>query len=213
MNDYYCAECTQHECSKKEKGELPSRCPMRDDELMKSSFAEYEKSDNHDFYVNCSEIEAIGYCQWTRLREIMEFSRRMGYRRLGLAFCRGLRNEARITARILRENGFTVISVICKTGGIDKDQVGIKRKVHPSEYEPMCNPVAQAMALERAGTEFNIVLGLCVGHDSMFFKYTHTMTTVLAVKDRVTGHNPLAAIYNCDGYFKTRLKVDDGKTD
>ena len=186
---------------------------MRDDELMKSSFAEYEKSDNHDFYVNCSEIEAIGYCQWTRLREIMEFSRRMGYRRLGLAFCRGLRNEARITARILRENGFTVISVICKTGGIDKDQVGIKRKVHPSEYEPMCNPVAQAMALERAETEFNIVLGLCVGHDSMFFKYTHTMTTVLAVKDRVTGHNPLASIYNCDGYFKTRLKVDDGKTD
>ena len=77
----------------------------------------------------------------------------------------------------------------------------------------MCNPVAQAKALERAGTEFNIVLGLCVGHDSLFFKYAHTMTTVLAVKDRVTGHNPLAAVYNSEGYFKTRLRMDDGKTE
>lgn len=211
MNSYYCAECTHYECSKKEKGTLPKPCPMRDEDLMSSSFKEYEKDENKEFYVSSSEMEALGYCQWTRLREIMEFAKRMDYHRLGLAFCRGLRNEARITSRILRENGFDVISVICKTGGIDKDAIGIAHKVHPCEYEPMCNPIAQARFLEKAETEFNIVLGLCVGHDSMFFKYSHTLATVLAVKDRVTGHNPLAAIYNSEGYFKDRLKVEDGK--
>ena len=213
MTSYYCAQCTHYECSKEVKGELPPSCPMRDKDLMESSFAEYSKEENRKFYITSSEIEALGYCQWTRLREIMEFSFRMNYHRIGLAFCRGLRNEARTVAKILKENGFDVISVICKTGGIDKEKAGIAHKVYPCEYEPMCNPVAQAKALEKAGTEFNIVLGLCVGHDSLFFKYTHTMTTVLAVKDRVTGHNPLAAVYNSEGYFKARLRMDDGKTE
>ena len=213
MNNYYCAECTHYECSKKEKGEFPSTCPMKDDDLMHSSLSEYGKEENKKFYLSCSEIEALGYCQWTRLREIMEFSLMMGYHRLGLAFCRGLRNEARMTSKILHENGFEVISIICKTGGIDKDDIGIKHKVHQCEFEPMCNPIAQARFLEKARTEFNIVLGLCVGHDSLFFKYTNAPVTVLAVKDRVTGHNPLAAVYNSEGYFKSRLKVRDGKVE
>jgi uncharacterized metal-binding protein len=41
-----------------------------------------------------------------------------------------------------------------------------------------------------------------VGHDSLFFKYTNVPTTVLAVKDRVTGHNPLAAVYQADSYYR-----------
>ena len=73
---------------------------MRDKDLMESSFAEYSKEENRKFYITSSEIEALGYCQWTRLREIMEFSFRMNYHRIGLAFCRGLRNEARTVAKI-----------------------------------------------------------------------------------------------------------------
>jgi uncharacterized metal-binding protein len=69
----------------------------------------------------------------------------------------------------------------------------------------MCNPVAQAMLLNKAGVEFNILLGLCVGHDSLFFKHAEAPTTVLAVKDRVTGHHPLAPVYLLDGYY-ARLK-------
>ena len=49
--------------------------------------------------------------------------------------------------------------------------------------------------MNRENTELNVLLGLCVGHDALFFKYAHGPTTVLAVKDRVTGHNPLAPIY------------------
>ena len=58
----------------------------------------------------------------------------------------------------------------------------------------MCNPIYQAKLLNHEKTDFNILLGLCVGHDSLFFKFAEAPTTVLAVKDRVTGHNPLAAI-------------------
>jgi uncharacterized metal-binding protein len=51
-------------------------------------------------------------------------------------------------------------------------------------------------------TELNILMGQCVGLDSIFFKYAQAPTTVLAVKDRVTGHNPLAAIYLSDSYYQ-----------
>jgi uncharacterized metal-binding protein len=66
----------------------------------------------------------------------------------------------------------------------------------------MCNPVYQAKLLNDEKVDLNVLLGLCVGHDSLFFKYGEAPTTVLAVKDRVTGHNPLAAIYLADSYYK-----------
>jgi len=69
----------------------------------------------------------------------------------------------------------------------------------------MCIPIFQAEVLNSEKTEFNIVLGLCVGHDSLFFKHAEAYTTVLAVKDRVTGHNPLAAIYQASSYYRKIL--------
>lgn len=62
----------------------------------------------------------------------------------------------------------------------------------------MCNPVLQAMTLNKEKSDFNVLLGLCVGHDSLFSKYAQAPCTVLAVKDRVLGHNPLASIYSVD---------------
>ena len=62
--------------------------------------------------------------------------------------------------------------------------------------------VNQNKEFSKEKTDFNILLGLCVGHDSLFFKYAEAPCTVLAVKDRVFGHNPLAAIYNIDSYYR-----------
>ena len=76
-------------------------------------------------------------------------------------------------------------------------------QIDAGKDEAMCNPILQAMVLNHEKTEFNILLGLCVGHDSMFFKYADALCTVLAVKDRVLGHNPLAAIYNVDSYYRS----------
>ena len=65
-----------------------------------------------------------------------------------------------------------------------------------------------AHVLNRAETQFNICLGLCVGHDSLFYRYSQAPVTTLVAKDRATGNNPVAAIYCADSYFKTRLDAD-----
>ena len=77
--------------------------------------------------------------------------------------------------------------------------------MRPGTYESICNPIGQAMYLNEEKTDFNVVVGLCVGHDSLFFKYSEAPTTVFAVKDRVLVHNPLAAIYASDFYYKKKL--------
>ena len=106
--------------------------------------------------------------------------------------------------QILRDRGFEVVSVLCKAGRTPKEMIGLSDddKIYKGTDEAMCNPIFQAKLLNRSKTELNILLGLCVGHDSLFFKHAEAPTTVLAVKDRVTGHNPLAAIYLSDSYYR-----------
>lgn len=194
-------------CSEEHPEKLPKNCPMHKQSLMDTALQTYALEENREFYITASEMEALGYCQWSRLKETIQLCQRMGYKKVGLAFCRGLRKEARVVDGLMRRAGLEVVSVICKTGGIDKERCGIAPdcKVNPGNYEPMCNPIAQAMLLNEQHTEFNIALGLCVGHDSMFYKYSDALVTTLIAKDRVTGHNPAAAIYCAEGYFRKRI--------
>ena len=155
-----------------------------------------------------AEVEYEGYCQWPRVQEIMEFARKIGARRIGIANCIGLINEARIFARILRANGFEAYSVICKVAGQAKSSVGIPTKCEEIGAA-MCNPILQARLLNEAKTELNVVIGLCVGHDSLFYKYSDAYVTTLVTKDRVTGNNPVAALYTAQSYY--RKKFFEGK--
>ncbi len=208
---YTCASCTVAACRSGEFDKLPKNCPMLEPENFDHILDEYLKPENHEFYVRSSAIEAMGYCRWPRLRETAEFARSMGYTRLGLGFCVGLHKEARLVSQILREQGFEVVSVACKTGSIPKAEVGIKpeQQIRPEAREVMCNPIAQAQLLNRSQTQLNICLGLCVGHDSLFYKYCDAPVTTLVAKDRVTGHNPAAAIYCADSYFKNRNYIEE----
>ena len=204
---YTCADCMIHACEQENHEQLPKNCPIRRQELMEASFAVYEKEEFHRFYLVSAEVEAEGYTRWPRLKETIEFAKRMGYRNLGLAFCAGLAEEAKVVANVLRKNGFEVVSVICKSGSMPKERVGIPddMKVEPGTYEPMCNPVGQAMLLNEQKTEFNIALGLCVGHDSLFCRHSDALVTTLVAKDRVMGHNPCAAIYTANSYMTKML--------
>ena len=204
---YTCADCAIHACDQENHEQMPKNCPIRKPELIEAAFQTCLLPENHDFYVAASELEALGYCQWTRLKETIQLCLRMGYTRVGLAFCFGLRKEAKIVDELLRRAGLEVVSVICKTGGVDKERCGIadEHKLRPGNFEAMCNPIAQAMLLNEQQTQFNIALGLCVGHDSMFYKYSDALVTTLVAKDRVTGHSPAAAIYCAEGYFKNRI--------
>jgi uncharacterized metal-binding protein len=164
---------------------------------------EYGKDEIRRMLTTASEIEGQYYMQLTRLEEIIKFAGNMGFKTLGLAFCVGLAREAETVSSILGRH-FKVHSVCCKVGGINKDDFGVTHVI-PGRNESICNPAGQAAVLNREKTDLNVALGLCVGHDIIFQKYSAAPVTTLAVKDRVLGHNPLAAVYS-NYYMKTRFK-------
>jgi uncharacterized metal-binding protein len=212
-----CASCEivlQERACMTVRGKGPKGCPtLSRKKDRKEAQKEYEKKDIGEFARQASIQEGECYAGRgttpyvmhpvkPRIQEICEFARKMGYARLGLIFCGGLRREAAIVNQILKTQGFEIVSVICKVGAVPKEDIGLKEseKIYTGKYESMCNPILQAKLVNDAKTHFNILLGLCVGHDSLCFKYAEAPTTVLAVKDRVTGHNPLACINTVNYY-------------
>ncbi|MEW6661098.1 MAG: DUF1847 domain-containing protein [Bacillota bacterium] len=201
-----CATCGVYACRSGEANKQPRDCPMTAEPLVYQKSLETYRKDlvTEKIALASAWTEAAGYCRWSRLEEIMEFSHRAGWRRLGLAFCIGLRQEAKLIHGVFQQNGFEVVSVTCKTGAVPKEELGLGQadKIRPGEFEPMCNPVAQAKLLNKAETHLNILVGLCVGHDTLFIKHSAAPITVLAVKDRVLAHNPLGAVYAAHYYNK-----------
>ena len=66
----------------------------------------------------------------------------------------------------------------------------------------------QARILNREGTDLNVIVGLCVGHDTLFIKHSEAPVTCLIVKDRVLAHNPAAALYASGSYYKRLLSPE-----
>jgi len=146
----------------------------------------------------------------TRIEETWEFALRMGYQQVGLAFCLGLAAEARTVAQLFTEHDLEVFSVACKVGAVSKQFLGLsdEDQVCPGGHESMCNPISQAHLLNQAGTQLNVLLGLCVGHDALLLQHSNAPCTVLAVKDRVTGHNPLAPVYTVGSYAQRLRRTE-----
>ena len=201
-----CALCPDKPCTGM-KGNYPPYCPIYDCEWLDAVKKEYSKEENRAFSATACYVEKTGYTRWTRLQETVEFAKKAGFGKIGLVFCSGLSTEAKIVSDYYKRCGLEVISAVCCCGAIDKSTIGIPEeyKFKPNEPESMCNPIGQALLMNKAETQFNVVLGLCVGHDSLFFKYAAAPTTVLVAKDRALGHNPVAAIYGAKGYMKKRL--------
>ncbi len=203
-----CVDCGTQNCKYKDRI-YPHFCLTSnlEESDMQWALERYDEGRNHEIMVASAEVEYEGYCRLTRVEEIMIFARKIGAHRIGIANCIGLIKEARIFARILRANGFEAYSVICKVGGKPKSSIGIPRECE-SIGAAMCNPILQARLLNEAHTDFNVVIGLCVGHDSLFYKYSEAYVTTLVTKDRVTGNNPAAALYTAESYYKKKLNLD-----
>ncbi len=183
-----CALCERRACSKGEP--CPVGGPMK-----KSALEEYRKEDNLKLYRKSGALEVEGYMKYTRVEEIIKFAKAMGWKKLGIAFCIGLSEEARRLHEILEMHGFEVSSVVCKVGSLPKDELSLP-KLRGEEPEPACNPILQANLLNESCTNLNILVGLCMGHDVLFQKYSNAPTTTLIVKDRVLAHNPAGALYS-----------------
>jgi uncharacterized metal-binding protein len=203
-----CAKCKILACKSGHKNIIPENCPMiLENELLEKTRKEYLDEELKNIACSAARVEAEGYCHWTRIEEIIAFARKSSFKRIGLAYCIGLRREAARFSEIMTQCGFEMISVVCKTGSIPKETLGLTEdeKVNPGHFEAICNPVAQAELLNKAKTDLNVLLGLCVGHDTIFIRYAKSPLTVLAVKDRVLAHNPLGAIY-ARHYFDRRFR-------
>ena len=199
-----CAYCPTISCAFGTRDGAPRFCPGSNKaELVNESERALKVGDILRCAQEASRVEATGYCRWTRVQEVMEFSRRMGFEKIGVAFCIGLIREARLFSDILKANHFEVASVCCKVGISPKESLGLRdaEKIRPGSFEGHCNPIAQALILDEERCDLNVLVGLCVGHDALFFKHTNTLTTVLIAKDRVTGHNPAAVLYTSDSYY------------
>ena len=124
---------------------------------------------------------------WSRAQELIEFAKRMGYRKIGMAFCIGLKDEAKTMGDALASHGFEVCGVACSVDG-------------------PCNSAGQAMLLNEMQTDLNVMMGLCIGIDAMFIKLSEAPVTPLAIKDKVTCHNPVAAL-TCNYQSKKLFKM------
>jgi uncharacterized metal-binding protein len=208
-----CAFCGVGACEYEPGAKKPPPfCPsLADREVLAELESVYlETGDVRDLAIASARTEASGYMRRTRIEDTMDFARRIGANKLGIAHCVGFMHEAKLASKIFQANGFEVNSVCCKVGSLEKEKLGLKdsEKITPGTFEPICNPVAQAELLARAGTQLNVVMGLCVGHDTLFLMHTKAPATVFAVKDRVLGHNPVAALYLAHSYYKRLFNAE-----
>ena len=205
-----CIDCGTKGCDGK-NGRRPEFCLTDNlpEGLLDKSLESYRDGEDGRILRVAATVEHDGYLKWCRVQETMEFARRMGYRRIGITTCVGLLSESRTLARILRANGFEVFGAGCKAGMVCKTDVGID-PVCCEIGQNTCNPVLQAEVLNHEGTELNIVVGLCVGHDSLFYRHSDAPVTTLVAKDRVLANNPAGALYTANTYY-SRLEDAGGK--
>jgi uncharacterized metal-binding protein len=211
-----CAKCPRPVCNSLAWQEGPDNCPSKVlPDVIRKATQKCLSNELRDFAIKASKQEGAGYMKLphapqgpspikSRVEEIMEFAQRMGCKRLGVAYCSGVQFEASLLVPILENRAFEVVSVACKCGSVPKEELGLDdwEKVWPGRFEAMCHPIAQAEILNSYNTDLNVMLCLCVGHDSLFLKHSEAPCTVLAAKDRVFGHAPLMALYQSRSYHR-----------
>lgn len=198
-----CGDCHVAACEQNGKP-YPKFCMTTslDPALLEESLRCYEENEEDGRVARiAAEVEREGYRQWPRVKEALEFASRLGAKRIGVATCVGLLPETRILTKLLRAHHFEVVVAGCKTGATPKSRLGLDYQEDGPVGPIACNPILQAKILNDAKTDLNLVMGLCVGHDSLFYKYAQALTTTLVTKDRVMGHNPVAALYTAGTYY------------
>jgi len=218
-----CAKCKTLVCRTERPDTGPANCPTKTRvDAAKEAAREYEKDEVRPLGRNIALQGYSGYADLpigssplkTRVEEVIEFAQRMGYKKLGIAFCSGLQNEGRILTEILEKRGFGVSSVSCEAGALSIEQVGIGKDEElagaacNNRLAP-CSGIVQAKILNAEKTDFNLLVGLCVGQDYLFFRYSDVPGTVLIAKDRVLGHNPVAALHQSKAYYHRILRVHE----
>lgn len=121
----------------------------------------------------------------SRLQELIDFARLSGFKKIGVANCKGVQPYADKLTERLKEEGFEVFGINCKESGLDGSDICEEMA------GPCCDPVSQATYLNEQKTDFNINVGLCLGHSLLFQKYSEAEVTTFLVKDFATNHKSI----------------------
>lgn len=206
-----CADCSVVNCATR-RSSFPEFCLTvgLGEDKVQEILEKYKDPVDQKIAHEAAKIESDFYGSATRVEEALLFVKRMGYQKVGIASCAGLINECNLFAKVARAKGIDVYAVACKVGSVDKTEIGLleENKNRPGSFEAMCNPILQAEALNEAGTDFNLIIGLCLGHDTLFIKHSKAPVSYLIVKDRVLCHNPAAALYQTGTYYARLLTPD-----
>ena len=188
---FSCLSCAGEACEFQTDGN-PPQCVegLVGEAIREEVHARYREPESHRI-MQAAALTSERCANLTRVQETMEFAARMGARKIGIATCTMLLDESRTLRKLLERAGFEVFGVAPAADG--------------GEGPVLCNPVMQARLLEEEGTDLNIVMGLCVGHDTLFYRHSHAPTTTLVTKDHVTGHNACAGLYASKSVYRRRL--------
>ena len=203
-----CSYCRRKKCFSGERENVPENCPVKiRPEILAESHKILDESENQAMARDVARTWK-DYGKLTRVEETVMYARLRGFKKLGIAFCVGLSEEAEKLTNLFFNEGFEVAAVCCMCGALCSDDVDLPEpdKVVPGHRQPMCNPIGQAAILDDEGCELHVLLGLCVGDDTLFIKHAKAPVTVLAVKDRVLAHNPLGALYT-SRHIYTRINT------
>ncbi|PID91073.1 MAG: hypothetical protein CSA96_10290 [Bacteroidetes bacterium] len=120
-----------------------------------------------------------------RVDEIIAYAQEAGIVHLGIANCIAFEKDAAALQELLEQKGFKVARANCKYGQMPFKDIleGYKGLA--------CNPAGQALHLAEEGSELNIMMGLCLGHDMVFNSKSTAPVTPLVVKDRKLRHATL----------------------
>lgn len=144
-----------------------------------------------------------------RIEEALDFAEEMKFSRVGFATCVAFVKELEVIRRLFEMAGIEVFSAGCQIGRSSATNRGLP---HLEAYPDIstCNPIAQAEILNKAETQLNYIIGLCMGHDILFNRYSEAPVSTLIVKDRLLGNNPAAAVY---GWHARRALFNLGRSD
>ncbi|MCG8550078.1 MAG: DUF1847 domain-containing protein [Desulfobacterales bacterium] len=192
--------CGKQGCWYEKEQQIPEYCQANKffDEI-ENSKREYQKPGNKNIYEAACIIgeERDGFR--SRIEEALHFSKHLKLTKVGFAACTAFDSEMVILKKLFSQEGLQVVCASCQIGSVTAEEREIPEL---SDYvNATCNPIAQAEILNREQTELNFIVGLCLGHDILFTRYSTAPVSTLIVKDRMTGNNPAAALY---GYHARR---------
>ncbi len=199
-----CESCNVAACEHAERT-APTFCPQPDisAEMRARVLRLYDEPANHQIMEAAARVSA-GTANSTRVQDTIKFATYMGASRIGIATCTAMLQETAVLARLLRRAGFEVKALGCKIQENRAADLGVDASCGIGE-SVVCNPIMQALLLNEAKCDLNILMGICVGHDALFAKYSDAPAVTLVAKDFLAANNPCAVLYTADSVYKGKL--------